>query len=187
MKKQIIPMLLAFLFIGRGIHAQQNNDEIYFSNKRALSTKPALVEGSPKEVVFGNVPTLETFHAMEGNIAVEHNGQKFFYNNGDFFMYNGGRFLLVMPPVGVTVKSLSRTMEQVGDVNFYEKGIFYKKTGSGFEVVKHQQGAIIYSLPHMTDVVNIGDEAYYEYLGVLYKSVFVKGEQAFEVVGELTE
>ncbi len=187
MKKQIITMLSALLFMGSAIHAQQNKDEIYFSTKKTLSTKPAMVKGNTKEVVFGNIPALETMHAMEGNIAVEHNGQKYFYNNGDYFLYNGGRYLLILPPTGVTIKSLPKTMEQVGDATFFEKGIFYKKAGADYEVIKHPLGAVIYNIPAMTDVVNIGDEAYYEYLGVLYKRIFVQGEQAFEVVGELTE
>ncbi len=92
-----------------------------------------------------------------------------------------------MPPTGVFLKSLSKNLEQVGSTTFFEKGVFYKKTGSGYETIKHPQGAVIYNLPQMTDVVTIADEAYYEYLGVLYKRVLVNGEQAFEVVGELKE
>lgn len=187
MKKQSISMVLALLFMGSALHAQQNDSETYVTNRKALSTKPALVNGNPEEVVFGSVPLLETMHAMEGNVAVEQNGQKYFYNKGDFFIYNGGRFLLVMPPIGITIKTLPKTMEQAGNDRFYSKGVFYKKIGAGYETIKHPQGSIIYNLPLMTDVVTIGDEAYYEYLGVLYKKVFVQGEQAFEVVGELTE
>ncbi len=187
MKKQIIPMVLALLFMGSALRAQQNDGETYISYRKALSTKPAMVKGNPEEVVFGKVPQLETMHAMEGNVTVEHNGQKYFYNNGDYFIYNGGRYLLVMPPVDITVKTLPKTMEQAGNDTFFSNGVFYKKTGGEYETIKHPQGGIIYNLPALTDVVMIGDEAYYEYLGVLYKRVFVQGEQAFEVVGELTE
>src|SRR5690606_6521169 len=185
MKYKIIPFVLAIFFAGSSTQAQNHNEGIFSSHNKSLSTRPALVQGKPIQVVFGKIPALETYFSIEGNLEINFEGQTYFYNNGHYFIYNGGRYLLVTPPLKLKVKDLPADKEQVGDTNYYSRGIFYKKTGSEYEVIAHPQGAIVYNLPIFTDVVTVGDEAYYEYLGVLYKRVFVNDNQAFEVVGEL--
>lgn len=185
MKNKIIPLMLTIFFVGSSIQAQDKKDGAFSSHKITLPTRPAMVKGKPLQVVFGKIPALETYFVIDNNVEVDFGGQTYFYNKGDYFIYNGGRYLLVTPPVNLKVKDLPADKEQFGDAGFYSKGIFYKKVGSDYEVIAHPQGAIVYNLPVYTDVVNIGDEAYYEYLGVLYKRVFVNDDQAFEVVGEL--
>ncbi|WP_431160764.1 DUF6515 family protein [Flagellimonas beolgyonensis] len=187
MKTKYIPVVAALILMGATVEAQEKTAQMPVTTKRALGTMPALVHGKPEQVIFGKVPLLETYHAMASNIPLEHNGQTYYYNDGNFFIFNGGRYLLVMPPNGMAIQTLPKSMEQVGNETFYVKGIFYKKGTKGYAVTKQPQGAIVYGLPYMTDVVTIGNEAYYEYLGVLYKRVFVQGEQAFEVVGELVQ
>ena len=187
MKKQPIIVLLTLLSIVCSIHAQDNENNVYSSNPRPLSSKPATIKGKSADVVFASIPLLQTYHTLGNNSSIDFKGQKYFSNNGNYFIYNGGRYLLVKPPIAMVVKNLPKYKEQIGDETFYCNGIFYKKVESNYKVIKQPQGAVIYNLPSMTDVVTIGNEAYYEYLGVLYKKVFVKGEQAFEVVGELTQ
>lgn len=182
MKNKIIPLVLMAFFLNGSMRAQDNIP----SQRTSLHTLPALVKGKSTQIVFGKIPALETYYAIEGNVEVDFGGQAYFYNNGNYFIYNGARYLLVTPPIGLKIKDLPVDKERFGDADYYSKGIFYRKIGSDYEVIKHPQGAIIYKLPALTAVATIGEEAYYEYLGVLYKKVFVKNEQAFEVVGELT-
>lgn len=185
MKNGIITIVLTLLLAGNS-YAQQGNEGSAFG-KKTRTTEHAMVKGSSKEVVFGRIPVLETSHAMEGNVTINFKGQNYYYNDGDYFMYNGGRYLLVSPPEDLSLSTLPKDRDQVSEETFYSKGIFYHKMGAWYKVIKAPQGAIIYALPSQMDVVTVDDEAYYEYLGVLYEKVFVSGEQAFEVVGELTE
>ena len=187
MKKQPIIVLLTLFSIVCSIQAQDKENEVYSSNPRPLSSKPALVKGKSVDVVFGSIPLLQMYHALGNNSPIEFKGQEYFPQDGNYFIYNGGRYLLVKPPLDMVVKNLPKYMERIGNDSYYCNGIFYKKVELNYKVIKQPQGAIIYNLPSMTDVVTIGDEAYYEYLGVLYKKVLVQGEQAFEVVGELID
>ena len=187
MKKQIILVMSALALSSVSSNAQTAVPNKYSYSIRKTTTKPATIEGNAVHIVYGKIPVLETKLFVIANQKINFNGQAYYYNSGDFFLYNGGRYLLVLPPSGIEVFSLPKTKEQVSDNNFYYKGIFYKKTTSGYQVVNHIQGAVIYNLPEMVAVVTVGDEAYYEYLGVLYKKVFVEGEQGYEVIGEVLE
>lgn len=201
MKKVTIPLLVAVLCLGNEMFAQQEIQSLGKTkseqktlvsevNRGTLSTRQALIKGTPKEVVFGTEPTIELHSAMKDNVPVSFKGQKYYYNHGDFFKYNGGRYLLIAPPAGMRLKELNKESYKFNYNNgwmFFYKGIFYKAIGNEFEVIDPPQGAIIYSLPPNTVVVTIDNRSYYEYLGVIYEKVEVSGEQGFEVVGILTE
>lgn len=187
MKKAIIPVALVMLLSGNFICAQQSPNKNQTSPARVATPNHGLIKGKPEDIVFGDVAVMETPHAMEGNRKLEFQGQTYYYNDGDYFIYNGGRYLLVAPPVSLVVNSLPEEKQQIGPDLFFCKGIFYRKTGADYNVIKEPRGAIVYNLPHDLDAVKVGDKAYYNYLGVLYEKVLVEGEQAFEVVGILTE
>jgi len=187
MKKVVIPIVLAVFLSGNFMIAQHSANKKQMISVGGVNPKHGLIKGKPENIVFGDVAVIETPHAMEGNQKLEYHGQSYFYNDGDYFIYNGGRYLLIAPPVSLVVDRLPEDRQQVGQELFFCKGIFYKKTGTGYEVIKEPRGAIVYKLPHALDVVTVGDKAYYNYLGVLYEKVLVEGEQAFEVVGVLTE
>jgi len=180
-------MALLTLLSWNFICAQQSANKKQITPARVTPPNHGLIKGKPEDIVFGDVAVMETPHAMEGNRKLDFHGQPYYYNDGDYFIYNGGRYLLVAPPVSLVVSSLPKEKQQIGPDLFYCKGIFYKKTGADYKVIKEPRGAIVYNLPHDLDAVKVGDKAYYNYLGVLYEKVLVEGEQAFEVVGVLTE
>ena len=185
-KRMTILAAAGLLTIGL-TNAQRSMDRQMQHPDGMMTVKHSLVKGKPENVVFGKVPVMETPHAMESNQVLEFNGQRYYYNQGNFFIFNGGRYLLVAPPTSLTLDTIPKDNTQLGENIFFSKGIFYKKVATGYEVIKEPLGAIIYELPAAVDVVTVGDKAYYNYLGVLYEKVLVQGEQAFEVVGVLTE
>lgn len=199
MYKIYVSTLFVLLMGGGTAYSQQKYDSMNQNGKghrsakniTKFNAKPAMVKGTLEEVVFGTEPSFTIKRILEVALLPLHfDGTNYYFEDGDFYIYNGGRYLLIAPPHGIKIKNLRQyisTLEQVGESAYYGKGIFYSLMGSEFEVMPPPNDAIIYNLPALTDVVSIDDEAYYEYLGVLYKKVFVNGEQAFEVVGELVE
>jgi hypothetical protein len=186
-------LILAVLVVGGNGYSQNQTvppSSAKGFHPKTFINKPATIKGTTAEITFGALPTVEIQRDIDTNIPITFENNKYYYNEGDLFIYNGGRYILIAPPVGLSISSMpddGNKLEQVGTDLYYKNGIFYKKLDGRYEVVKEQPGAIIYNLPPNTDVVTIGDKAYYEYLGVLYEKVLVNREEAFEVVGELTE
>ena len=198
MKKLVTNALFALILMSSGRNIAQNKNYHDGSNvgdsdplhESSLSLKPALIKGSMKTVTFGTEPRVAVKRILDNNIPLKFEGQQYYYNQGDFFKYNGGRYILISPPVGLKIKEIPKDnfrLRYNSQWLYYSNGIFFRSSGNEYQVISAPQGAIIYNLPPLTDVVVIDNEGYYEYLGILYKKLFVDNEQGFEVVGELTE
>ncbi len=199
MRKLGIYIVSTLFLSGGALYAQQKSNEMV-QNEQQTAThdihpflkRKAMVNDSLKLVLFGTGRTLAEHRGLAVDLEpVKFEDTNYYLDNGDFYIYNGGRYVLVAPPTGLQIANLKEqvpNLEEVGDTDYYGKGIFYKKSNvNAFETEVAPEGAIIYGLPSLTETVTIDDEAYYEYLGVLYEKVFVDGEQGFKVVGELME
>ncbi len=189
---KISSLLILTTLLAGGTSYAQNQPAMFGSgkavNSKTFFKKPATIKGASTEVTYGGLPTIEIQREIDSNTAIPFENKEYYYNEGDFFMYNGGRYILIAPPIGLTIENISDDavlLEQVAPDIYYQNGIFFKKIKGRFEVIKEQLGAIIYNLPPNTAVVTIGEKAYYEYLGVLYEKVLVNKEEGFVVVGEL--
>ncbi|SDE16049.1 hypothetical protein SAMN05421636_103455 [Pricia antarctica] len=199
MKKLGIYIVCTLFLSGGALYAQQKSTEIVQNEQQEATQdmhpflqRKATVNDSLKVVLFGTGGRFAEHRGLAVDLEpLKFEDTNYYLDHGDFYIYNGGRYLLVAPPTGLQIGNLKEQvphLQEVGNTDYYGNGVFYRKSNANaFETEVAPEGAIIYELPILTETVTIDDEAYYEYLGVLYDKVFVDGEQGFKVVGELME
>lgn len=179
---RIITILILFgaLFITESIYAQ-----------RVIVRTPynTVVRTGPRVVYAHPIPSFRVVRTLPPRaVVVTYNGLGYHYYGGLYYRYYNGAYVIVSPPVGITVKTLPEGYNEVvvgTNAYYYHQGSFYIKSGESFKIVQPPLNAIVYDLPEEAEKVKIDDETYYQYNETLYKKIKTVGGKAFKVVGKI--
>ncbi|MEM1260556.1 MAG: DUF6515 family protein [Bacteroidota bacterium] len=149
-----------------------------------------IVRTGPRVVYAHPVPNFRVVRTLPPTATVvTYGGLGYYYYGGLFYRYYNGAYVIVGPPVGITVNVLPKNHEEVivgTDIYYYHQGSFYIKTGDkDYKIVQPPLNAIVKDLPEEAEKVKIDGETYYQYNETLYKKIKTVGGKAFKVVGKI--
>ncbi len=163
-----------------------------FGQRTVINTpRRTVVHGVRGTAVYRKAPPMaHMVRRVPANaVVVRHRNLPYYYHRGIFYASRNGVYVHVVPPVGIRVAALPAGYFRlvVGpSVFFYASGIFYTQDISSGEYLVSEPpvGAVVPKIPKDAAEVEIDGKFYYEYNGILYKPVKVKGK-AYEVVGKV--
>ncbi|MDP4265827.1 MAG: DUF6515 family protein [Bacteroidota bacterium] len=165
---------------GRG-HTQ------YSRNREPVIVRPR------NQVIYKNRHDARYYNALPPERRIiRYSNHDYYFHNGHYYNYLNERYALIAPPFGLRISILPGGFRRIvigGGIFFYSMGVYYSQVPgtTSYEVVKAPVGAIIYDLPPEAEQIMIDNMPYYEYNGVLYKSVNTAGGQGYKCVGYLKD
>lgn len=156
------------------------------SKSKSLPTAPAQQQGK-KVVVPAKTKTVAKLPAKHSSVTVK--GANFFVSGGKYYRKSGVSFSLVLPPIGLRVKTLPPAPKpfRYNNVVYYvDAGAIYQQVGSEYEVIAPTVGMVVPELPEVNvSQLSIDGKIFYEYEGMLYKPVVTTEGVQYEVVGDI--
>lgn len=175
----ILSLLGALFFTGNS-HAQRVIVRTPYNT--VLRTGPRVVYTRP-------VPSFTVVRTLPPRaVVVTHGGLSYHYYGGLYYRYYNGAYVIVNPPIGITVTTLPEGYAEVvvgTDVYYYHQGNFYVRNGGHYKIVQSPLNAIVYDLPKEAEKVKIDGETYYQYGETLYKKIKTVGGKGYKVVGKM--
>lgn len=167
-----------------------NADCLYSQRVVVRTPFSTIVRTGPRVVYAHPVPHFRVVRTLPPSATVvTYGGLGYHYYGGLFYRYYNGAYVIVGPPVGITVNILPKNHEEVivgTDIYYYNQGSFYLKTGEDeYRIVQPPLNAIVQNLPEEAEKVKIDGETYYQYNETLYKKIKTVGGKAFKVVGKI--
>ncbi len=118
--------------------------------------------------------------------TINYGGCGYRYYNGAYYKPYNSSFIVVAPPVGISIHVLPFGYRRVYVNNYpyyYYNGTFYDQYEEDYRVVAPPVGAVVESLPQGYETVTIDGETYYRVDGIQYKPVVQEnGEIWYEVI-----
>jgi len=180
-KTVIILSVLGMFFISENMNAQGV----------VIRTPRTVIRTTPRVIYTRPVPSVRVVRTLPARtVVVNYGGLRYHYYGGLYYRYLNGAYIVVNPPVGITIQSLPEEYSQVvvsTDIYYYSFGNFYIEEGSNFRIVEPPLNAIVYDLPDEAEKVKIDSETYYQYNETLYLKVKTVGGKAYKVVGAIEE
>ncbi|MGB5820927.1 MAG: DUF6515 family protein [Saonia sp.] len=176
----IILTLFVTLFVTESINAQ-----------RVIVRTPysTVVRTGPRVVYAHPIPSFRVVRTLPPRaVVVTYGGLGYHYYGGLYYRYYNGAYVIVSPPVGITIKTLPQGYKEVvvgTDVYYYHQGNFYVNIGESYKIAQPPLNTIVYDLPEEAEKVKIDGETYYQYNETLYKKIKTVGGKAFKVVGKI--
>ncbi|MEM7486035.1 MAG: DUF6515 family protein [Bacteroidota bacterium] len=177
LKSVFVISILGFFFVSENLNAQ----------RVVVRTPRTNVITTPRVVYTRPVPTVRVVRTIPARaVVMNYGGLRYHYFGGLFYRYLNGSYIVVNPPVGITVESLPEGYKQVvvgTDIYFYSSGNFYVQEDRQYKIVEPPLNAIVYDLPNEAEKVKIDGETYYQYNETLYQKVKTVGGKGYKVVG----
>lgn len=118
--------------------------------------------------------------------TINYGGCGYRFYNGTFYRPYNSAFIVVAPPVGLSINILPfgyRRLYVDNATYYYYNGTYYNDYDDGYRVVAPPVGAVVESIPQGYETVNIDGETYYVADGVQYKpEVQENGEIWYRVI-----
>ncbi|MFR9651136.1 MAG: DUF6515 family protein [Rikenellaceae bacterium] len=156
------------------------------SKSKPVPTAPEPSKGK-KVVVPAKAKSVAKLPAKHSTVTVK--GANFFVSGGKYYRKSGVSFSLVLPPIGLRVKTLPPAPKpfRYNNVVYYvDSGAIYQQVGSEYEVVAPTVGMVVPELPEVNVAqLSIDGKIFYEYDGMLYKPVVTTEGVQYEVVGDI--
>lgn len=173
--------ILGIFFISEKLNAQ----------RVVVRTPRTVVRTTPRVVYTRPVPNVRVVRTLPSRaVVLNYGGLRYHYYGGLYYRYLNGSYIVVNPPVGITITTLPEGYRQVvvrTDIYYYYSGNFYIEDGKQYKIVEPPLNAVVYELPNEAEKVKIDNETYYQYNETLYKKIKTVGGKGYKVVGKIEE
>ncbi len=181
-KKHLIATLCVMIFLLGAFES--------FGQRRGRSVHVVQVKkrGTTKVVRINRSARLGTRVSVlpNGTVIRTYNRIHYRYHNGIYYKPAGKQYIIVAPPVGITVSMIptnSHRVESGKKVYYYHDGIFYRKAGPRkFVVSQPSVKTVVQEIPDDTKIVVVNGKAYYKYNNTYYRQIHQKGSVSYRVV-----
>lgn len=124
-------------------------------------------------------------HDLPHHVILTFNNLRYFFDDdGNYYEQQGADYVVVQPPVGVTVTALPPGVETVvaGPTTFYYvDGVFYVPQGGVFAVVNPPAGIVVPDLPAGAGQVVVNGNVCYQFNGLNYQPSVQGGVTVYTV------